>query len=576
MERSTAAQRVLAIPELLDIILSHGNRGLHARCARVNRQWSTVALSLLYREVDGLLHILRILCPMKKSDALRPYPEWEFVHPPTATQWTHFYKYATFVRTLSYAAKHHERVADSAFTDLAVTRTAHRIFPKLRALHWNPRGPLMKLGQEVCFMHEGVRDLRVEMYPEPSFEDLALFATNVKERTPELTHLCLQPCMEVGSYDPLSEMILSLKSLTTITLSRWLLSYTTLLNLSTLPALECVQFLPDGDAPYSWAANRDPDSVFEPPMPAEAFPSLRDLSLCCAVSMAQTLLCDSPKTAFAHLTQLYVHSIFVEDPEVVQSLLTNIAERFPSLDALALDIVVDVMTAQSETIEPLTFENLRPLLSLSHLEQLEIRHNLPLIYTASDLVELGTALPNLFCLVLNCEPLCIDLPTTTLDLLPTIAEHFPKLRVLGLCVDAEVLVQNLRTPAPSSRPRFQALEVVNFGTSPISEDIRSVQLYLSYLFASCPKTPVIQSGFTWDDELWIHDDELLNSVAAYCHSWKEVAMSLQLLVELRKEEGGIRQQLVKEVEDLRMRNDVLATRTKEVVAADSGRPCTIM
>ena len=144
----------------------------------------------------------------------------EFVHPPTATEWSHFYKYANFVRTLEYSGKYRERLAESVFTDLALTRTKHRIFPNLRALCWKHRTPLSKRWQEVCFMHEGVRDLRVEMYPEPSAEDLALFAANVKERTPALEHLYLQPFIGVASYDPLLHMLSSLGSLTAITLSR--------------------------------------------------------------------------------------------------------------------------------------------------------------------------------------------------------------------------------------------------------------------------------------------------------------------------------------------------------------------
>lgn len=426
-------------------------------------------------------------------------------------------------------------------------------------------------------MHEGVRDLRVEISPEPTEDDLASFAANVTERTPDLTHIYLQPLMAMRSYDLLLPMLSSLRSLTTITLSRWLLSHSVLVCLSTLPALECIQFLPEGDASYSWYL-----SALSRVAPAfgvladDAFPSLRDLSLSCDIEEAEILLCDSPKSACPHLTQLYVHSVNIEEPSKVQSFLSKLAERFPALEALALDIVMDVVTAKAESIEPLTFDNLRPLLSLTHLEQLEIRHNLPLIYSASDLVELGTALPNLFSLVLNCEPLCTDLPPITLDVLPAIAEHFPHLRVLGLCVDAETITDTLRTPAPSSKPRFPALEVINFGSSPIAEDVHSVQLYLSYLFASCPVAPIIQSGFTWDDELWIHDDELMSSVAGFCSSWGKVAKSLKLLVELRKEEGGIRQQLVKEVEDLRMRNDVLVARTKEVVAAEMGHPCTVM
>lgn len=59
----TTTQRVLVIPELLELVFSFLNAQDNARNARVCKAWTQVALDLLWREVDHLPRLLSLLAP---------------------------------------------------------------------------------------------------------------------------------------------------------------------------------------------------------------------------------------------------------------------------------------------------------------------------------------------------------------------------------------------------------------------------------------------------------------------------------------------------------------------------------
>lgn len=57
--------RVLFIPELLGIILSFVDEDDHVNNACVCKQWSEIALDIIWKEVDGLSRLLTLLRPYK-------------------------------------------------------------------------------------------------------------------------------------------------------------------------------------------------------------------------------------------------------------------------------------------------------------------------------------------------------------------------------------------------------------------------------------------------------------------------------------------------------------------------------
>lgn len=63
--RSTA-HRVLAIPELLQIIFSFGTQASNVSNARVCRGWCEPALDNVWREVDDIYYLLQLLTPFRR------------------------------------------------------------------------------------------------------------------------------------------------------------------------------------------------------------------------------------------------------------------------------------------------------------------------------------------------------------------------------------------------------------------------------------------------------------------------------------------------------------------------------
>ncbi|KAI0032309.1 hypothetical protein K488DRAFT_39103, partial [Vararia minispora EC-137] len=553
-----ASSRVLAIPELLDLIFTYGDTDLHRHCALVCRAWSNAALNVLWREVNTmtLLIILRILSPLERifpsPHGNSPTAEW---NTPTAADWSRFTPYARRVRALKYHPVRDTAVSSALLNDLARTRTSHRIFPNLHTLHW--------LSNENCrseevFMHEGVQELRVQLERRWDGPGLADFSTSVAERTPMLTNLCIEPLSKDQDCQPLSTLFSLLQRLAFVSLPVNALTSDVLASLGTLPGLKNVQFIPSSDDYHPYAAYSPEAARYASPAPG-SFPVLEDLSLCSSLNCMMHFLIDG--TLLAKLSKLYLICPYIEQPLDVRNFFAAIAERYPHLLSLCVDIIADVDEALNKNCEPLTFDTLQPLLSISSLEVLDVRHNLPITLSEAELAKMGAALPAMRELGLNCEPLTAERPPTTIGTLPTVAEHFPRLETLRLFVDActAPTTEDLARPA-----RFKQLETIEFGLSPIGEDIQPVQLFLSRLFAegnSCT-SPDVTAGLTWDSELYTEDEELVSAMNTFWRRWQDVRRSLPLLVQLRRDEMRQRSELVREVEDLRMRSEVLAARAR--------------
>jgi len=282
-----------------------------------------------------------------------------------------------------------------------------------------------------------------------------------------------------------------------------------------------------------------------------AFPMLYDLCLCGALDDMRRYLTGG--TLLPRLKNLSVESVQSESPSMVQRFLADVTECYPALEVISFDVIVDI--DQQDGCEPLLLEHLRPLVSLKQLTRLELRHNLPIQISEEDLAEFGAGFPTIETLVLNPEPLRLTKPKFTLSSLLFVAQEFPNLSHLGIYLDAE----DVTTGAPYSPAKIQTfpyLRTLNVGVSPIGADHVSVALFLSHLLSESEEV-VIQSGVSWDKELFDTSDSLVDEIGQRCDRWQEVVKALPLLLQLHKEEKVRRKDIEREVEDLRMRNEVL-------------------
>lgn len=67
----STVQRVLEIPEIVELILSFLDQKEHAASACVCKQWSEIALDHLWRDVDDLYRLFSILAPLTPTELIQ-------------------------------------------------------------------------------------------------------------------------------------------------------------------------------------------------------------------------------------------------------------------------------------------------------------------------------------------------------------------------------------------------------------------------------------------------------------------------------------------------------------------------
>jgi hypothetical protein len=385
------------------------------------------------------------------------------------------------------------------------------------------------------------------------YEDPHSLAMDVIGRMPSLNSL---KCMRTDGYrDPdydkaLQLLLSSLHKLQEVTLPKNALDGELLKTLSLLPELEVIQYdnLGGIQCPFT--------PTIGSTLAEGAFPKLCDL--CLHSTLEDMRLYLTGGSLLPRLESLSVESVYPESPNAVQEFLTDVTRCYATLEVLGMDVIVS-MEEQADC-QPLSLEHFHSILSLSQLVRLELRHNLPLQLSEVDLAEFGVALPAIESLVLNPEPLLLTKPKLTLHSLRPISQNFPNLFHLGVYLDAEdVGTDPLYSPVKMRV--FPYLRTLDIGVSPIGPDQVPVALFLSHLLADNERVAV-QSGVTWSPELFDSSSEYEMTVRQRCHRWDEVAKTLPLLLQLRKEEKAHRQDIETEVEDLRMRNEVLMGKTR--------------
>jgi hypothetical protein len=473
-----------------------------------------------------------------------------FRRTPTPEDWARFIPYARRVRSLEFRKYPSRLLADSVFDDLARTRTTLEVLPNLRRLWWDvPPYLIPDPRNAVVFMHNKVTEFSFDA--DYDNDELHSLATDIVGRMPFL--ISLKCKRSYASHDPtfdqeLLQLLSSLQRLQEVTLPKNVLDGQFLKTLSELPELGVVQFDTMGGLPCLVTP-----TIGSAPEEG-AFPMLYDLCLDSTLDDICHYLTGG--VLLPRLKKLSVESVHPESPPTVQRFLVDVTNCYPALEVISMDVIVDI--EKQEVCEPLSLEHLQPVLSLKQLTRLELRHNLPLQISEDDLAEFGAALPAIESLVLNPEPLLLTRPGFALGSLRSFAQNFPNLTHLGIYLDAEHVTTHMPLSPTKSKSRlFPNLRTLNVGVSPIGRDHVPVSLFMSHLFSEKCERVVIQSGVSWDRELFEISNEYSVAVKFRCRKWGEVAKALPLLLQLRNEEKGNRQDIEKEVEDLRMRNEVL-------------------
>ena len=268
----------------------------------------------------------------------------------------------------------------------------------------------------------------------------------------------------------------------------------------------------------------DDVTVFSPSLLPGSFPNLTDLSLSLTFAAGSDLFA----LDFAHqLKKLVIHSPALQEAAQIRCLLTGLSKSRRGLERLVLSSVVDASEEflkgeDGQETDLVTLETLSPLLKFPSLNEFEITYHRPLKLTDSDVLDFLKQWPHLEVLRLCSEPLFIEKPLLTPDVLPGIAERCPKLRTLALFIDSQMHRSLSRFPEADQVRPFNALQRIEFGRSPLKgEDIIGICLVLSDMLSETCDIDNL-SHIDWleldaddsEEDLWKRASEVLKAIIA--------------------------------------------------------------
>lgn len=378
--------------------------------------------------------------------------------------WSRFNTYAARVNTLYYddTVAHQDVLAVLSATlvaDLFLHRPAADgvLLPNLCNLTWLAT-TRQSLRQLLPFISSSVTSL-----------DLSVDLTDMGDACAKVIHslssrgLCLSSftliVRQLGEnfLNELSAFLIDQKSLVEVALPHFSAVGVVVRAMETLPLLESYMgcsFVDKYQAPFQAGATfgwRD-----------GTFRVLQVLHLCASLPHA-TQVFGGVQGRQIKDVRLTCRSLF--EQATLQEFASTIATVLPNIESLQLALFLD--ENDPTFLQPIQFHSIRPLLQCGALSTLKIWHNLPLAYTAEDIVTMGKAWPRMRVLDMCSDPICeIDTHAgVDLHVLDIFAANFREVEELGIFIKSSGdALKN------KSRPAFNQLKELRFGTSPPPSD----------------------------------------------------------------------------------------------------------
>lgn len=557
-------EAALEIPEVLSRIIGQADSKDQTVAARTSKAWNEAALNCIWRRLDSIVPLLKILSPLRRI----PYPSmWELEHLPCEESWARFNHIAHRVRKLAHHdeqtidGREHSHLAFNVFMDLA-SMGPKPLLPNLRELEWHVVRPDTPFSLVFLFLNPNLRQLSLEVditdIPARSFNNLLQLLPTY---TPLLTHLYLYTHVSARDIQTeLARCVGRLRSLEVVGLPP---NYHTDIVVNALAVAPALLEMRTG-----WLAAA-------PGTPEESrvefqdgwFRTMERLDFEAPPGRAISLLSNQFRPQ--SLTRIRLTTGLISDNDQLERFLAVIATTIPNLTLLSLN-----MWSPHLPIPPaLVFSTFRPILQCRKLTYFELGHNHPMQLDEGNILEMAEAWPELKDLTICEDPVIAPdtPPGLSLSVLPLFAEKFPALRELGLFLDG--------TPVPpfASPPVFRHLRELNVGTSRLEpKHATSVALYISDICHNAASVVKGKSAWhvsgVWDLEE--DDTPYLTSSQA----WAEVGKIVKSVHQHRLEKEKSRQQAVQRqaramvtgmIEQIRNGGDnsTLEAKVKELEAA---------
>ncbi|KAG8945171.1 hypothetical protein FRC04_001150 [Tulasnella sp. 424] len=510
-----ATETALSISEMLSLIFSELPPGTQVACACVCKKWSELALDELWRDLQGVQPLLRLVIEDEQF-----YDEGSWGYPETVdnifqllrdADWSRFREYAVRVVSIEFDENMSATSLPSG-QGIAVLCFHHRfgncLTPNVRRIKWRTTSKqCVKL--MMPFISERLEELKLE-FDQWEAEESFLYLAH---RTPSLKKLYIASEESPSNLSTsFSRWVQTCVGLEEVQLPRGWHTSTILAAFGSLPNL--FEFGMQWTSPPG-----DPTEVRTRAIIRKGcFLSLRSLGWSSNITQATDLL----QQTSGQLQRLTLDCRGELSQGDIEALLITVAECCPQLDRFCLNLT------EIQVIALLTFNIFRPLLACKTLTELRIHYSLPCIVSNSDFEDMGTAWPAMEELVLCPDPDASGSTRgTAISTLSHLATALPRLRVLGLHFD------HLEPPGSAGdllpETQFRCLRELDVGTSQVPKaDPTPVGLYLASLFAVGTR-PTIHAGVSE-----VRSTDRSGHSAACVDGWRQVERSVHLTLGVKE------------------------------------------
>ncbi|KAI0062002.1 hypothetical protein BV25DRAFT_1825869 [Artomyces pyxidatus] len=521
----------LQLPDILAVIFGLLDASSNASNALVCKRWSDIALDELWRELDDLEPLMRILAWDEEQNDYGV---------PTTAQWARYAIYSSRVRHLNLSDDRTDFETDfwGCLNRVSIHRPTLAMLPQLRHYQWNlsdRRFAPLFFNSTVTTFNFVVEEVDEDM---DEYSDKIL-AQIVVARMPAIINLHL---WWPASYEPDATLVPMLldgfPGLREIHLPLRAYTSDTYLRLSKLQYLRVIDF--QGSVEDSVVDPGPSEAGAEEYRPLElshdAFPALSKLVLYLDPPQAATFI-QQDHFPIEQLQSLFIYSKHAVAPRTLPAFLDLLKTKCRSLGKLVMMLSGNTkktllgLDTEPDLLASFTLDTFRPILSYQELAQLSVYNCAqPLDITDEEVVEIVRSLPRLKGLDLNCAPLHLSRPKLTLSSLALLSTHCPQLSYLSLYADLDAPLSPF---AQSCSASFVALEKLCMGPAPLKKmSVRPAAIMLSRILRGFTEMFMghdIRSFTEYSVSKWdIPQDRLDN--------WDEVAAAVELMVMARKDE----------------------------------------
>ncbi|KAG9026434.1 hypothetical protein FS837_004616 [Tulasnella sp. UAMH 9824] len=467
------------VPDILIMILAMVDKPTQAIAARVCRRWNEVALSHLWRLMDSVFPLLKLLAPLEYFCQFQ-YHKDDLLKRLGAVDWNRFHHYAVHVRSLTHVeTKQTPRLdAEAAAAMLFRHPFGSSLLPNLQEVYWT-------------FSHEESTMFALAfMGPELDVLELGLGVSRTAAvdllkclayRTPNLKDL------GIGTYlralhlsDVISSLISSLSNLERLHLPVYYQTEQIVRAIASRPKLKHLMI--------DWAYRCTYDeSSMEPYFSPSFSPNLFTFNITTHVDACIDHF--KSKDHCNEIDSLLLHCPTVSLASDVRKILAHVVASCDQLAQLTL-----MLYPQSGMgIDYLSFEDLEPLFACRGLELLEIAGPSFIPPTASQIQQMGKSWPALDILKLCQSPgpkvrLPIGMPVT---MLPVFAKSFPEITYLALYLNEDRVQFDGEMFPEHQFPKLRALDL---GLGPIPGGGHQNQEVGHYIASLCTELPALNLG----------------------------------------------------------------------------------